>query len=117
MEPHQLGCGRGPRWVRRVFVVCLLLASSTATAWNVTRSEALVDGERAYSRGDLVAALQHALDHLERQPWNRQAAALAARCLSRMDFSEQAEPYFRRVGTLSLADMQIRAYGLARTAS
>ncbi len=39
---------------------------------------------------------------------------LAARCLSRLDYSEQAEPYYRRAGRLSLNDQQIRAYCLVR---
>jgi tetratricopeptide (TPR) repeat protein len=39
---------------------------------------------------------------------------LAANCLSRLDFSEEAERYYRRAGRLSLADSQIRAFGLAR---
>ena len=63
---------------------------------------------------DLTGCLQHALDHLERRPWSREAALLAARCLSRLDYAEQAEPYYRRAGRLSLNDLQIRAYGLVR---
>jgi tetratricopeptide (TPR) repeat protein len=34
--------------------------------------------------------------------------------LSRLDFAEQAESYFGRAGRLSLADQQLRAYGLVR---
>jgi tetratricopeptide (TPR) repeat protein len=37
-----------------------------------------------------------------------------ARGLSRLDYAERAEPYFRRAGDLALADQQIRAYGLVR---
>ncbi len=99
---------------RKVFAVFLLLAASIGTAWNVARSDALQASERAYARGDLTGSLQHALDHLDRLPWDRQASLLAARCLSRMDFAGQAEPYFRRAGRLSVGDLQIRAYALAR---
>jgi tetratricopeptide (TPR) repeat protein len=84
------------------------------TAWNVTRSVALAQATQAYSRGELALCLGHALDHLQRQPWSRAAALGAARCLSRLDYSEQAEAYFRRAGHLTLADQQLRAYGLAR---
>ncbi len=114
MPSNRPGRALGSLTGRKVLAVFLLLGGSLATAWNVARSDALDVGERAYSRGDLAGSLQHALDHLERQPWNRQANLLAARCLSRMDFAEQAEPYFRRAGRLSLGDMQLRAYGLAR---
>ncbi len=85
-----------------------------ATAWNLTRSDAIEQARVAYKVGDLPRCLELSLDHLERQPWNRESALLAARCLSRLDYSAEAEDYFRRAGDLSLGDMQIRAYGLAR---
>src|SRR5262249_48934173 len=69
---------------------------------------------RAYSRGDLAAGLKGALDHLDRQPWSREAALLAANCLSRLDYSDLAEPYYRRAGHLALSDLQVRAFALAR---
>jgi tetratricopeptide (TPR) repeat protein len=99
---------------RALSFITALIVLSAATGWNLTRSDALAEAERAYGRGDLVGCLQHALDHLARRPWNREAALLAARSLSRRDFAEEAEPYFRRAGRLSLADQQIRAYGLVR---
>ena len=61
-----------------------------------------------------MGCLQHALDHLERRPWSRDAALLAGRCLSRLDYADQAEPYYRRAGRLLLQDQQVRAYGLVR---
>lgn len=39
---------------------------------------------------------------------------MAARCLSRLDYADLAEPYFRRAGKLEQNDLQIRAYGLVR---
>lgn len=84
------------------------------TAWNVTRSDAILEARRAYSRGDLAVGLERALDHLDRQPWSRDAALVAATCLSRLEYSEAAESYYRRVGNLGLNDMQVRAYALAR---
>jgi tetratricopeptide (TPR) repeat protein len=99
---------------RALFLISTLVVLSVATGGNLTRSEALADAERAYGRGDLAGCLQHALDHLGRRPLSREAALLAARCLSRLDFAEQAEPYYRRAGRLSLGDQQTRAYFLVR---
>jgi tetratricopeptide (TPR) repeat protein len=114
MDQDNRALGLAARWGRRLILVFLLVGLSIVTAWNLTRSEALGEAQRAYTRGDAEVCLQHALDHLERRPWSREAALLVARCLSRMDYTEEAEPYFRRAGALSLNDMHLRAYGLAR---
>ena len=105
---------RPRRRVRFALLTSTVLLLSIVTAWNLTRSEALAEAERAYARGDLVGGLQQALDYLERRPWSRAATLLAARCLSRLDYADQAEAYYRRAGRLSLNDQQIRAYGLVR---
>ncbi len=39
---------------------------------------------------------------------------MAARSFTRLDYAELAEPYFKRAGRLSVSDLQMRAYGLAR---
>jgi tetratricopeptide (TPR) repeat protein len=75
---------------------------------------ALREAAAAYGRNDLETALRKALDHLDRRPASRAAALLAARCLSRLDFAEKAEPYYRRAGPLGLDDRHVRAYGLVR---
>ena len=107
--------GVPPRRIgRALFLISSLIVLSIVTAWNLTRSEALAEAERAYARVDLAGCLQHALDHLERRPWSREAALLAARSLSRLDYAGQAEPYYRRAGRLSLADQQLRAFYLVR---
>ena len=62
----------------------------------------------------MALSLQHALDHLTGRPWSHEAALWAARCLSRLDYAGEAEPYYDRAGRLTLNDLQIRAYGLAR---
>src|SRR5437879_1406625 len=92
----------------------LLVGLLALTAWNVTRSAALAQARQTYARGELIPCLEHALDHLQRRPWSREAALLAARCLSRLDYASEAEVYYERAGRLSLSDSQIRAYGLAR---
>jgi tetratricopeptide (TPR) repeat protein len=105
---------RSNRWKVVYFSTLAAVVLLIPTAWNVTRSTALVAARVAYSRGDLALCLQHSLDHLGRQPWSGEAALLAARCLSRLDYATEAEPYFLRAGRLTLNDLQIRAFGLAR---
>lgn len=105
---------RPRRPFRALSFLSILIALLALTAGNLTRSDALAEAERAYARVDLVGSLEHALDHLERRPWSRQAALLAAHSLSRRDYAEQAEAYYRRAGRMSLQDQQIRAYGLVR---
>jgi tetratricopeptide (TPR) repeat protein len=85
------------------------------TVWNVTRSDALGEAQRAYTQRDVVGCLRLARDHLARRPWSRAAALLAARCLSHLDYPDEAEPYYHRAGRLSLDDLQVRAYGIARS--
>jgi tetratricopeptide (TPR) repeat protein len=94
----------------------VLFGLSIGAAWNLTRTDAIAAARSAYLQGELALCLQHALDHLERRPWSREAALLVARCLSRLDYADQAEPYFKRAGRLELSDAQLRAYGLARGA-
>src|SRR5262249_42876377 len=101
------------RWVSVVLGVAFA-ALAILTVWNLVRSEALAEAEQADGRGELASCLGYVLDHLQRQPWSRAAALLAARCFSRLDYADQAEPYYRRVGNLSLNDLQIRAYALLR---
>ena len=96
------------------FYSLILVVLLGATAWNVTRSDALAESRHAIGLGDLETALARALDHLDRQPWSREAALVAARSLSRLDRSEAAEPYYQRARPLSVADLQLRAYAMVR---
>jgi tetratricopeptide (TPR) repeat protein len=104
--------------VRRswIFVACLVvvLALLSMTAWNLTCSDSLAQARLSYTRGELATGLQQALDHLDRRPWSRDAALLAALCLSRLDYADAAEPYYHRAGHLELSDLQTRAFGLVR---
>jgi tetratricopeptide (TPR) repeat protein len=114
MEKTDIVRARARRWGWAVAAVSSLVGASAFTGWNLTRSAALDEARRAYAHGDLVSCLQRSLDHLQRRPWSRDAALLAANCLSRLDYSEEAEAYYRRARRLSLDELQIRAYGLAR---
>ena len=100
----------------RIFLGSLILLTGllALTIWNVTRSEALEQARQAYARSELTTCLRYSLDHLERRPWSREAALLAARCLSQLDFADAAEPYYKCTGELDLNDLQIRAFGLVR---
>jgi tetratricopeptide (TPR) repeat protein len=102
------------RWRTKMAFASAFGVLAIVTAWNLTRSAALVEAEHAYARGDLAGCVGRALDHLQRQPWSRAAALLAGRSLSRLDYAEAAEAYYERSGVLSLNDLQIRAYGLVR---
>jgi tetratricopeptide (TPR) repeat protein len=111
---HQIRAG-GSRWrPRGVVLVLLPVGLLLITAWNLTRSSAVFAGRSAYSKGDFATGLSLGLEHLNKQPWSGEAALLAANCLSRLDYSVEAERYYRRVGHLELNDLQIRAFGLAR---
>jgi tetratricopeptide (TPR) repeat protein len=114
MDRTLLSKFRNQSWRTTIVFTLVLIGLSILSAWNLSRSNALPEARGAYTRGDLAASLEHALDHLGRQPWSQEAALLAARCLSRLDYAEHAEPYYRRAGQLELNDAQVRAYGLAR---
>jgi tetratricopeptide (TPR) repeat protein len=92
----------------------MLLGLLALTAWNVTRSDALAQAQHFYTRGELAVSLGHALDYLDRRPWSRAAALLAALCFSRLDHADAAEPYYARAGQLDLSDLQTRAFALVR---
>jgi tetratricopeptide (TPR) repeat protein len=114
MEHTRLQGSRSKRWKPSFVFALVVIALLILTAWNLTRSVGLEEAGRAFARGDLELCLQHALSHLRRQPWSREAALWAARCLSRLDYAAEAEPFFRRAGPLTQTDLQVRAYGLAR---
>jgi tetratricopeptide (TPR) repeat protein len=111
---RQIRAGRFRRRPQKLGLVIFLIGLLSVTGWNVTRSSAVIEARRAYLRGDLAVGLALALDHLDRQPWSGEAALLAANCLSRLDYSGQAEAYYRRAGNLGLNAAQVRAYALAR---
>lgn len=117
-RPIQAGNRRIGRVLGRGVVLAGLVGLS---AWTWTRSEALGEAEVAYRRArdplELSNALRLALDHLDRRPWSRPAALLAARCLSRLDFADDAERYYQRVGLARLGrdDLKLRAFGIMRS--
>ena len=97
----------------RVIPVLVLAGWSSRRSWDLTLSRCVDGGPSGYARGDLATCLQSALDRPGSAPWSGEAALYAARCLSRLDYCDAAEPYYRRAGRLDLNDMHIRAYGLA----
>jgi tetratricopeptide (TPR) repeat protein len=111
---REIRAGRSRRRPNTIVFVVFLVGLLSVTAWNLTRSSAIVEARRAYVRGDLAVGLALALGHLDRQPWSGEAALLAANCLSRLDYSGLAAAYYRRAGNLGLNDSQVRAYALAR---
>jgi tetratricopeptide (TPR) repeat protein len=66
----------------------------------------------AYARHHYRDALRAAENHLWFFPYDRSASLMAARCLTRLGQSRDAEPHYRRAGPLELEDMHARAVGL-----
>ena len=102
----------------RASLLALALASGAA-AFAATRSDALAEAQRLYQRARDPASLAHvhrlAREHLQRQPWNHEAARLAAITLSQLDYPDQAEPYYKRAQPLDLADSLTRAHAITRS--
>jgi tetratricopeptide (TPR) repeat protein len=84
------------------------------TLWHARHSTALREAEAAEAQGDDGTALHRALNELDRFPSDRRAALVTARCLSRLNFAEQAEPYYQRVGPLASKDLRLRIDALVR---
>lgn len=103
------------RWVAAgVF----LTAAAGVAGWAWTRSDALERAEAAAAKARtpeaLAQAIRLAIDHLDRQPWSREAAKVAAIGLCRLDRPDEAEAYFRRMGRLTVEERRARAYALVR---
>jgi len=111
-----LALGRDSRRAarRRIASLVTLLGLVLFTAWNATRSRALEFAQPEFDRRDYRRALGHALDHLERRPWSRDAALMAARCLTRLDYPDQAELFYRWATRPSIEDLGVRAHTLLR---
>ncbi|WP_435009074.1 tetratricopeptide repeat protein [Tundrisphaera lichenicola] len=111
-EPRRTSRHRG--LVGTIVGVALLAVLCWLTYANATGSKSLDEAVAAESRGDFPTALRASMEHLERRPWSPEAHRVAARCLSRLDFAEQAEAYYRRAWGLTASDLLYRAYGLTR---
>lgn len=102
------------RWRRRAAIACGLMVIAILAEF--ARSELypadLAEAETSYRRDDLGTALRLAEAHLARRPFSRRAALLAARCLSRLGQTDQAETHFHRAGHLNFEDQHFRAFGL-----
>ena len=99
--------------------VLAVVTAGLFAGWAWTRSDSLARAERIYARAQepeaLAQALRLALDHLDRQPWDRTAALIAARCSSRLDYPDLAETYWRRTGPLGLEDSLVHAHAIHRS--
>lgn len=107
-----------PAWRRRSMRLAVLAALFGLTGWSILRSEALDQADAAYvgarNATGLANALRLALDHLDRRPWSRPAARIAALCYSRLDFPDAAEPYYQKAQADSSEDLHVRAYAILR---
>ncbi|HEV3167737.1 MAG TPA: hypothetical protein VGZ22_27280 [Isosphaeraceae bacterium] len=85
------------------------------TVWQAGRAPALAEAQAAEREHDYLTALRRAVDRLDRAPNDPVASLVAARCLTQLQFVDQAEPYYeraQRAGILKLEDNQKRALGL-----
>jgi tetratricopeptide (TPR) repeat protein len=102
--------------LRRLAAALALIGLVALALWQAS-PVALVEAQAAGRAGDPVTALRRAMDHLDRAPRNADAALVAARALSRLQFPDRAEPYYaqaRRSGLLGLDDLQARALALTQ---
>jgi tetratricopeptide (TPR) repeat protein len=109
--------GRGRARVALKGLVAVAVLALTGWSWHRSESLAAREAGRAriaYARGDLPEALAWVLARLDRRPGDREAAKMAAKCLSRLDFADAAEPYYRLAGALSVEEQHVRALGLVR---
>jgi tetratricopeptide (TPR) repeat protein len=83
-----------------------------ALGWSEYHPADLDRAESAYRRHDLGAALRIAEAHFARRPFSRSAAILAARCLSRLGYPDQAETSYQKAAPLDLEDQHTRACAL-----
>jgi tetratricopeptide (TPR) repeat protein len=116
VDPPQAGF-RDPRrrWRRTFGLASLIGFAAVAVALTVrwgTRFDVTGVAGAAYQRHQYHLALRAAQQHLQSFPSDRDASLMAARCLTRLGQSRDAEPYFQRAGTLTLEDMQARAVAL-----
>ncbi len=102
------------RW-RLAALSCGIAAFALAPfLWAELDPAALREAEAAYRRDDLTTARRKALDHLTRRPNSRGATLIAARCYSKLDQADRAEPYYGPTRSLGLEDLHVRAFGLVR---
>jgi tetratricopeptide (TPR) repeat protein len=111
-RPHVKTRGRslGRGLLAGVFLAGLL----GVTYWHAQGSPLLDKAREAEQKSDFVTALRLAREHLASRPWSHEADGIAARCFSRLDFAEEAEPYYHSAEPLGLEDLHYRAYGIAR---
>jgi tetratricopeptide (TPR) repeat protein len=101
--------------MKSVARVALLVGLLALTAWNLSRSTKLEAASTAFRAKRYVIALQSAKEHLRLRPWSREANRIAGLSLSALDFSNEAEEYYKKAGTLSQQDLESRAYGILRS--
>jgi tetratricopeptide (TPR) repeat protein len=104
------------RRLRRTLGIVLLVGFAamvmTLAVWYGTRFDMTGAARAAYARHQYRNALRAAQDHLKFFPHNRHASLLAARCLTRLGQSREAEVHYQRAAALDHEDMQARAVGL-----
>ena len=100
------------RWAR-IGLWCLVAATLLGPlSWFATRFDPFGRAGADFAGHRHAAALRAARDHLRWFPHDPRASLMAARCLSRLGRSAEAEDLYRDAGPLEIADAQARALGL-----
>src|SRR5579864_1064005 len=105
----------GRACVALTFRGAIVLGLAALAVWQSRSSTALADARAAERAHDHLTALVGAMDRLDRAPRDPEAALVAARCLTRLKYVDQAEIYYdraRKAGLLTLADLHERALNL-----
>jgi len=108
---------RKPRRSTRFFAAAAALFMIGAIGWIGLREwdpPMLRDAAAAYRRGDLELAHRQASAHLASRPMSRSAALIAAQSLGLLGRAGEAEPYYRRAGTLGIETLHARALALVQ---
>ncbi len=93
----------------------LLLGLIVLTCWNYSNTREIKWAREAHDEGDPSRALGSALTHLDRCPWSREASRIAAISLSRLDFPDEAEPYYKKVRRLDRESAHYRVEAMIRS--
>ncbi len=115
-EPHPERPPR-PRLGRRRSVRIALWCLGTSlvlgpAAWFATRFDPVGRVAADFDRHRYRSALGASQDYLRWFPDDHRASLMAARCLTRLGRSAEAEDHYRKAGPLEIDDAQVRAIGL-----
>ena len=97
-----------------MIVSAVFLGVLCLSVWLALRFDPFGRARAHYENRRYLAALGAAEDHLKRWPGDLRASLMAARCATRIGQPTRAENHYVHAGTLEIADLQDRAYGMVQ---